>query len=159
MTHYDRFKEEAEREWPWEKWDGHYEWRDAAMGRPDDGRYRWALEQLIVARDDERTRLGYVSRVARGAEGELGLGLKLWTGTPRALTMRPVSTSMAEEPPLPAILLAESPEDRATLIMQPRAFTPGRVLRSTDGGSERKFRLTRLVQRGADFERVAYDGI
>ena len=159
LTHYDRFKEEAEREWPWEKWDGHYEWRDAAMGRPDDGRYRWALEQLIVARDDERTRLGYVSRVARGAEGELGLGLKLWTGTPRALTMRPVSTSMAEEPPLPAILLAESPEDRATLIMQPRAFTPGRVLRSTDGGSERKFRLTRLVQRGADFERVAYDGI
>ena len=159
LTHYDRHKEEAERDWPWEVWSGRYEWRDATMHRADDGHYRWSLEQLIVAKDDERTRLGFASRVARRFDGDLALALKLWPGTPRALTMRPVSTSMAEEPPLPAILLAESPEDRATLIMQPRAFTPGRVLRSTDGGPERKFRLTRLVQRGADFERVAYEDI
>ena len=157
LTHYDRYKEEAEREWPWEPWRGRYEWRDASLTREDDGHYCWSLEQLIVARDDERTRLGLVSRIARGLQGELTLALKLWPGTPRALTMRPVSTSMAEEPPLPAILLAEAPEDRATLIMQPRAFTPGRVLRSTDGGPERRFRLTRLVQRGADFERVAFE--
>jgi hypothetical protein len=159
LTHYDRYKEEAEREWPWEPWRGRYEWRDASLTREDNGHYRWSLEQLIVARDDERTRVGFVSRIARGLQGELALALKLWPGTPRALTMRPVSTSMAEEPPLPAILLAEAPEDRATLIMQPRAFTPGRVLRSTDGGPERKFRLTRLVQRGADFERVAFEDI
>ena len=159
LTHYDRYKEEAERDWPWEKWQGRYEWRDAAIGREDDGHYRWSLEQLAVVRDEERTRLGFVSRVARGLQDELSLALKLWPGTPRALTMRPVATSMAEESPLPAILLAESPEDRATLVMQPRAFTPGRVLRSTDGGPERKFRLTRLVQRGADFERVAFEDL
>jgi cyclic-di-GMP-binding protein len=159
LTHYDRYKEEAEREWPWEPWRGRYEWRDASLSREDDGHYRWSLEQLIVARDEERTRIGFVSRVARGVEGELAVALRLWPGTPRALTMRSVSTSMAEEPPLPAILLAEAPEDRATLIMQPRAFTPGRVLRSTDGGPERKFRLTRLIQRGADFERVAYEDV
>src|SRR5207302_71782 len=29
LTHYDRHKEEAEREWPWEAWRGRYEWRDA----------------------------------------------------------------------------------------------------------------------------------
>ena len=110
-------------------------------------------------RDGERTRLGFASRVARGLQGELALALKLWPGAPHALTMRPVSTSMAEESPLPAILLAEAPEDRATLIMQPRGFTPGRVLRSTDGGHERKFRLTRMVQRGADFERVAFEDV
>ncbi|HEY3178447.1 MAG TPA: hypothetical protein VGL25_06155 [Casimicrobiaceae bacterium] len=159
LTHYDRYKEEAEREWPWEPWRGRYEWRDASLTREDNGHYRWSLEQLIVARDDERTRLGFVSRVARGLQGELTLALKLWPGTPHALTMRPVSTSMAEELPVPAILLAEAPEDRATLVMQPRAFTPGRVLRSTDGGHERKFRLTRLVQRGADFERVAFEDV
>jgi cyclic-di-GMP-binding protein len=159
LTHYDRYKEEAERDWPWEKWQGRYEWRDATLAREDDGHYRWSLEQLVAVRDDERTRLGFASRVARGLDGDLSLALKLWPGTPRALTMRPVATSMAEEPPLPAILLAESPEDRATLVMQPRAFTPGRVLRSTDGGPERKFRLTRLVQRGADFERVAFEDL
>jgi len=112
LTHYDRYKEDAEREWPWEKWQGHYEWRDAAMRRDDDGCYRWSLEQLVVARDDERTRLGYSARVGRGLQGELTLMLKLWPGTPRALTMRPVSTSMAEEPPLPAVLLVRSEERR-----------------------------------------------
>ena len=96
LTHYDRYKEEAEREWPWEPWRGRYEWRDASLTREGNGRYRWSLEQLIVVRDDERTRLGMVSRVARGLQGELALALKLWPGTPRALTMRPLSTSMAE---------------------------------------------------------------
>jgi hypothetical protein len=33
------------------------------------------------------------------------------------------------------------------------------VLRTVDGGIERKFRLTRLLQRGADFERVAFEGV
>ena len=159
LTHYDRYKEDAERDWPWEAWHGRYEWRDASIMRGDDGHYRWILEQLVVVRDDERTRLGFVSRVARGSTAELSLALKLWPGTPRALTMRPIATSMSEEAPVPAILLAESPEDRPSLIMQPRAFTPGRMLRSVDGGPERRFRLTRLMQRGADFERIAFDDI
>jgi hypothetical protein len=31
------------------------------------------------------------------------------------------------------------------------------VLRSIEAGPERRFRLTRLLQRGADFERVAFE--
>jgi hypothetical protein len=31
------------------------------------------------------------------------------------------------------------------------------MLRSLDSGPERRFRLTRLLQRGADFERVAFE--
>jgi len=62
-----------------------------------------------------------------------------------------------EEPPTPTLLLAATPEEPATLILLPRVFTAGRVLRSVDPGPERKFRLTRLVQRGADFERVAFE--
>ena len=29
LTDYDRYKDEAERNWPWERWQGSYEWRDA----------------------------------------------------------------------------------------------------------------------------------
>jgi len=155
LTDYDRGKEAGERDWPWEKWTGRYEWRDAALLRAHT-HYRWSLDQLVVIRDEERTRIGYISRVALGANGELALALKVFAGAPKAFTVRAQTTSFAEEPALPAILLAESPEDRPTLIMQPRAFTPGRVLRSIDG-PERKFRLTRLLQRGADFERVAFE--
>jgi hypothetical protein len=157
LTDYDRFKEEAERNWPWERWQGSYEWRDAALVRANASHYRWSLDQLIVARDDERTRLAFVARIARGSDGDLAVALKLWAGSPRAITLRPDSTTITDELPVAAILLAETPEDRPTLIMQPRAFIPGRQLRSVDGGPERKFRLTKLIQRGFDFERVAFE--
>ena len=45
----------------------------------------------------------------------------------------------------------------ASLVVPPRTFNAGRVLRSMDTGPERKFRLTKLLQRGGDFERVAFE--
>ena len=63
----------------------------------------------------------------RGAEGELALALKLWPGTPRALTLRPISTSLTENSPIPGLLLAESPEDRPTLILQPPGVHAGAI--------------------------------
>ncbi|HET9047154.1 MAG TPA: hypothetical protein VFO33_09365 [Casimicrobiaceae bacterium] len=157
LTHYDRFREEAERDWPWERWSGRYESREATLRHADDTHYRWALDQLVVVRDGERMRLGWASRVVRSRNGEVALALKLWQGTPRALTLRPQNGAYSDEPPVPGLLLAETPEDRPSLVMQPRAFTPGRMLRSVDGGAERKFRLVKLLHRGADFERVAYE--
>jgi len=157
LTHYDRYKEEAEREWPWERWHGWYALRDTTLRHSSASHYRWALDQLVVVRDAERLRLGWASRVVRDGSGEIAMTIKLWTGSPRALTLRPQSGAYADEPPLAGILLGETPDDRPTLIMQPRAFTPGRLLRSIDGGLERRFRLTKLLHRGADFERVAYE--
>ncbi len=43
LTDYDRYKEEAERNWPWERWQGDYAWRDATLIRRDATRYRWFL--------------------------------------------------------------------------------------------------------------------
>jgi hypothetical protein len=39
----------------------------------------------------------------------------------------------------------------------PRTFTAGRVLKSMDPGPEHTYKLTRLIHRGADFERVAFE--
>jgi hypothetical protein len=157
LTDYDRYREEAERDWPWERWCGRYETREATLRHADESRYRWVLDQLVVARDTERTRLGWASRVARAGSGDLALTLKLWQGAPRALTLRPQAGNYSDEPPVAALLLSETPDDRPSLIMQPRAFTPGRLLRSVDGGAERRFRLVKLLHRGSDFERVAYE--
>jgi hypothetical protein len=41
--------------------------------------------------------------------------------------------------------------------MSPRAFVPNRVMRCDEPGPVRKFKLTRVVQRGGDFERVAFE--
>ncbi len=157
LTDYDRFKEEAERNWPWERWQGHCEWHEASVARRAPWHHKWFLEQLFVARDDERTRLGYVTRVGFDPHGELALSLKFWPGTPKSIAVRPLTHAFSEDPPLPVIHLGESPDEKPSLIVPPRTFSPGRLLRSMDSGPERKFRLTRLVQRGADFERVAFE--
>jgi hypothetical protein len=157
LTDYDRYKEEAERNWPWERWRGDYSWRAAQLLRRDETRYRWFLDQLVVVRDDERTRLGYVTRVAVGAPGELAMSLALLAGQPRSMAVRPTSIAFAEELPLPALMLGASEAEGASLVVPPRTFNPGRMLRSMDTGPERKFRLVKLLQRGGDFERVAFE--
>jgi cyclic-di-GMP-binding protein len=157
LTDYDRGREDAERTWEWERWTGTYESREASVARASGTRHRWALEQLVTVRDEERMRLGYLTRVARGVHDELSVSLRLWSGTPKALPLRPLSTAVAEEPSLPSLVLGETLEDKPSLILPPRSFNPSRVLRTLDAGRERRFRLTRLLQRGADFERVAFE--
>jgi len=157
LTDYDRDKEEAERNWPWERWQGHYEWQEATLRRREHTSYRWFFDQLVVVRDDERTRLGHATRIALGTEGEVALSVRLWPGAPKALTMRATSAAFQEDPPTPVLLLGETPEEKPSLVVGPRIFAAGRMLRSVDPGPERRYRMTRLLQRGADFERVAFE--
>jgi hypothetical protein len=157
LTDYDRGRDQAERTWVWERWEGACEWREATLTRVDGAHYRWHLEQLAVVDDGERVRVGYVARVAQGDGDVLALTLRLWSGTPKTLSLRPVSGALAEEPPMPALILAETPDDKACLILPPRTFNAGRVLGAVEAGPERRYRLTRLLQRGADFERIAFD--
>ncbi len=154
---YDRGREEAEHDWAWERWEGEYEWRDATLRRLSDSHHRWSLEQLAIARSDGRLRVGCVTRVAFGGETDLVLSLRLWSGVPKALALLPLSAAGSDDTALPALMLAETPDDKACLVLPPRTFNPSRVLRSIDAGAERRFRLTRLLQRGADFERAAFE--
>jgi hypothetical protein len=157
IADYDRGREEADREWAWERWQGAYEWREASVTRVSDAVHRWSLEQLAITRSDGRMRVGCVTRVALGAPTELAMSLRLWSGSPKAVSLLPLSAAGSEEAPLPALVLAETPDDKACLVLPPRTFNPSRVLRALNAGTERRFRLTRLLQRGVDFERVAFD--
>jgi hypothetical protein len=157
LTDYDRYKEDAERNWPWEQWQGEYSFGNAKLLRREMTRYRWFLDQLVVVRDEERTRLGYVTRVAISPPNELAVSLAFWPGLPRSIAVRPTSIAFAEELPLPALMLSATDDEPSSLIVPPRTFNAGRMLRSMDTGPERKFRLTRLAQRGGDFERVLFE--
>ena len=64
------------------------------------------------------------------------------------MTLLPLSAASSEDPPLPALRLDETPDDKASLVLPPRTFNPSRVLRSLDTGPDRRYRLTRLLQRG-----------
>jgi hypothetical protein len=157
LTDYDRNKEEAERSWAWERWQGNYEWTAATLHRPAVGQYRWHLDQLVIIRDEERLRCGSVVRVALDSRGELTLGIRLWAGAPTAMAVRALTTMLVEEAPVPMIVLGATPDEKASMLVPPRTFNAGRIFRTLASGPERRFRLTRLMQRGADFERVAFD--
>ena len=157
ISDYDRGREDAEREWAWERWEGALDVREAMIVRKSDPVYRWSLDQLAVARSGGRLRIGYVTRVAFDAPADLALTLRLWTGAPKAMALRPLSAGGSEDAPVPSLILDETPDDKASLVLPPRTFNPSRVLRSVDAASERRFRLVRLLQRGSDFERVAFE--
>jgi hypothetical protein len=154
---YDRGRDAADQEWPWERWHGTSGWREVCVVRDSDARHRWVLEQLVIARSEGQVRVGYVTRVALGADGQLGLSLRLWSCAPGPMTLQSLSTAGAEESPMPALLLGETPDDKAYLLLPPRTFNPIRVLRTLDPERPRRFRLTRLLQRGFDFERAAFE--
>lgn len=159
ISDFDRRREEAERSWPWEKWYGALAWRETRVRHPGDTTYHWFLDQLVVAREDGRMRLGWVARVADEGERELTLTVRMWPGDPKTLVLRQRHQDGTEDPPTPAVLLDESPEEPASLIVLPRAFAPNRVLHVGESGSERAYRLLHIVQRGADFERVAFEAV
>jgi hypothetical protein len=103
-----------------------------------DPRYRWVLDQLAILRTGGELRIGFVTRVALGADGQLGaegqlaLTLRMWSGNPVAMTLLPLSAASADDPPLPALRFDETPDDKASLVLPPRTYNPSRVLRSLD---------------------------
>jgi hypothetical protein len=159
ISEIDRRKEQSERNWPWERWYGSVDWRQAAVRRQDPGTYHWFLDQLVAVRDEGESRLGHVSRVAVATDGAIELSLRLWAGAPKVYAVRLVNPNRTEEPAVPALMLEASPEEPATLVMSPRAFLPNRVMRCDEPGPVRKLKLTGVVQRGGDFERVAFEEV
>ena len=75
------------------------------------------------------------------------------------IAVRLVNPNGTEEAPTAALLLAESPAEPATLVMSPRAFVLNRIMRCDEPGPIQKFRLLDIVQRGGDFERVAFEHV
>ena len=157
ISDFDRRKEQAERSWPWEKWYGVCEFRDASIKHHDTSNYHWFLDQLVAVRDDAQTRLGHVSRIALDDDGDISISIKFWPGDPKVFAVRLVNPNGTEEAPVAALLLAESPEEPASLVMSPRAFALNRVMRTEEPGPVQKLKLTHVVQRGGDFERVAFE--
>ena len=143
----------------WEKWYGTCEWREASLKHQGASAYRWFLDQLVVVRDEGETRLGHVSRLVAETDGATMVSVRLWAGEPKVFAVRLVNPNHTEEAPVAALLLTETPEEPATLVLSPRAFVPNRIMRCDEPGPVRKFRLTRIIQRGGDFERAAFEEV
>ena len=154
LPEHDTHRDQAEKDWPWESWVGDLLGFGGSLERRVPGN-RWQLNQLLVARDTSgRISCGIVSWL-----GEFGttlrIGIKLWPGEAGALILRASSGVMRDEPAVPAIALPGIGREPSSLLLPPRYFQAGRRV-ETSGAGKRSFRLVKLLERGADFERIAY---
>jgi len=154
VAEHDSGRDQAEKDWPWEHWLGDLLGFGGSLERHVQG-VRLQLNQLLVVRDPTgRVSCGIVSWL-----GEVGstlrIGVKLWPGEPGALVLRAATGVMRDEPAVPSIALPAVGREPSSLVLPPRYFQAGRRVETT-GPGKRSFRLVKSLERGADFERVAY---
>ena len=100
-------------------------------------------------------------RWVMGAEnGDLHAGVKLLPGVPSPLAARPAGLNVEAESWVPALGLTAVPalNAPASLILGPGWYKPKRVI-ELHAESPSKVRLTEVMERGVDFERVAYEQV
>lgn len=124
----------------------------------DGGRYTHT--QLIAVRpaDSNTFLVGVVRWIRTDAKEDLHLGVRILSGMPKAVAMRPTGLNALKEkfvPALycPALAALSSP---ASLILPPGWYRPKRVLEVHSDKSEMLL-LSGVIERGCDFERVAIE--
>jgi hypothetical protein len=119
---------------------------------------RYAHGQLVALRaaDGKSFRLGQVRSLLCGADGELRAGIKPIAGAPASIALRPLGLNEKERSLL-ALALGAVPalEEPASLLLPTGSFKPERVF-ELQADPPKKLKVTALLERGADFERVAY---
>ena len=154
LPEHDSRRDQSEKDWPWEAWSGDLLGFGGSLERALAGN-RWQLNQALIARDASgRVSCGHVSWLGEVGD-KLRIGVKFWPGEAGALIIRAVTGVARDEPAVPAIALPGIGREPSCLLLPPRYFQAGRRI-ETSGAPKRSFRLLKLLQRGADFERVAY---
>ena len=121
---------------------------------------RYAHGQLMAVRPAEGKTflLGQVRWLTGTAEGELRAGIKLIPGTPAPIALRITGLNEKTERSLYGLSLAAVPALQAppSLVLPAGSFKPDRIF-GVPGEKPGRLRLTALIERGVDFERVAYE--
>ena len=124
------------------------------------GAKRYAHGTLVAVRPPDATGfiLGQVRWLIGASNGDLRAGVKLMPGIATATAVRGTGLNDKSERPVRALSLGAVPAVKSppTLVLPAGWYKPNRVLEVVD---EKPFsvRLTEVIERGSDFERVAYE--
>jgi hypothetical protein len=120
---------------------------------------RYTHSQLVAVRaaEGKAFHLGQVRWLTCASDGELRAGVKLIPGAPAGITLRPVGLNETEKAVYGLSLAPLAGMQGApTLILPSGSYKAGRIY-EVPGDKPRSLRLTELVERGADFERVGFE--
>ncbi|HUQ76878.1 MAG TPA: hypothetical protein VM183_19320 [Burkholderiales bacterium] len=130
--------------------------------RAADAGKRLAHGQLISVRptDAKKFMLAQVRWLMGAENGDIVAGLKLVPGLASAIAVRPTGLNVQEDSWLPALSLSAMPalESPASVVLPSGWYKPKRVIEIYVEGST-KAMLTSVLERGTDFERVAYERV
>lgn len=121
---------------------------------------RYAHGQLIGVRPGESAKfmLGQVRWLMAAANGDLHAGVRLLPGLPSPVAVRATGLNVQNQEYVPAISLSAVPalNTGPSLVVPSGWYKPKRIVELHTGRTV-KIRLTEVVERGADFERVLYE--
>ena len=124
------------------------------------GAKRYAHGQLVAVRPPDASGfiLGQVRWLIGGVGGDLRAGIKLMPGIATATSVRGTGLNDKSERPICALAVAAVPAVKSppTLVLPAGWFKPKRVLEVV-GDNPHQVRLTEVLERGSDFERVSYE--
>jgi cyclic-di-GMP-binding protein len=121
---------------------------------------RFSHGQLVAVRpsDAKSFMLGQVRWLMAAANGDLQAGVKLLPGLPAATAVRQTGLNVRLEKFVPGLSLTavQALNSSPTLVLPVGWFKPDRII-EVFVETPLRVRLGELVERGADFERVAYE--
>jgi hypothetical protein len=124
------------------------------------GTKRYAHGQLVAVRPPDASGfiLGQVRWLIGAVNGDLRAGIKLMPGIAKPTSVRGTGLNDKTERPTCALALGAVPavNSPATLVLPAGWYKPKRVLQVM-GDKPYNVRLTDVLERGADYERVAYE--
>lgn len=124
------------------------------------GAKRYAHGQLLAVRPPDASGfiLGQVRWLIGATNGDLRAGVKLMPGIATATAVRATGLNDKSERPVCALAVAAVPAVNSppSLVLPAGWYKPKRVLEVV-GEKTYSVRLTDVLERGADFERVAYE--
>jgi hypothetical protein len=120
--------------------------------------------QLVGVRpaDGDHFLLGQISWLMFQDDGTLEAGVNMLNGIPRVVAARQVGVQgVARGAFQQAFALPETPALKRpeSLVLPGGWFQPHRVIEIHDDGKARQLRLTTLLQRGANYDQVAYEAV
>ncbi len=123
---------------------------------------RLAHGQLIGVRptSGKQFMIGQVRWLMQGEKGDLHAGVKLLPGLPNAISVRPTGLNITEDSWVPALYLAAVPalDEPASVIVPAGWYKPKRIV-EIHMETAAKAMFTKVIERGGDFERVAYERV
>jgi hypothetical protein len=121
---------------------------------------RCAHGQLVGVRPAEGAKfmLAQVRWLMQAANGDLHAGLRLLPGLPSPVAVRGTGLNVQHQPFVPAIALSAVAALNAppSLVLPSGWYRPKRIV-EVNAESTTKVRLTEIIERGSDFERVVYE--